>query len=121
MPGNILIIEDDDSMRELIQMELEDEGYHTEALDSGFAGLKALQNQAFDLVVLDIRMPGMDGIEALERIINSQRGLPVIIHSAYSHFKENYRTWSAAAYVVKSMDLGELKNTIKQNLKTTTT
>ena len=117
MTGNILIIEDDDSMRELIQAELEDDGYQTIATDSGFEGLSALNQHAFNLIVLDIRMTGMDGIEALERIINSQKGVPVIIHSAYSHFKENYRTWSAAAYVVKSMDLSELKDTIKQHIK----
>jgi len=117
MTHRILVIEDDDSMRDLMRLELEDEGYQVTVAESGFDGLSELKKSGtYDLVILDIRMPGMDGIEALEKIINSQRELPVIIHSAYSHYKENYRTWSATAYVVKSMDLSELKSTIQQYL-----
>ena len=68
----------------------------------------------FNLIVLDIKMPGMDGIEALGRIIGTQRSLPVVIHSAFSHYKDNYLTWSAEAYVVKSGDLTELKTKVSE-------
>ena len=107
----LLIIDDDDNMRFLLESEFKDLGYNVTAADSAFTGLPLLQKGDFDLVILDIKMPGMDGIEALGRIVGTKRGLPVIIHSAYSHYKENYLTWSASAYVVKSSDLTELKNT----------
>ncbi|MGK0288610.1 MAG: DNA-binding NtrC family response regulator [bacterium] len=109
--SKLLIIDDDDNMRFLLESEFKDLGYNVTAADSAFTGLPLLQKGDFDLVILDIKMPGMDGIEALGRIVGTKRGLPVIIHSAYSHYKENYLTWSASAYVVKSSDLTELKNT----------
>jgi len=117
MKGKILIIDDDESMRELLQLELSDEGYDVTLAESGLEGMQQIKDNQFQLVILDIRMPGMDGIEALEKIINTQRGLPVILHSAYSHFKENFRTWSATSYVVKSMDLTELKEAVHNNIK----
>ncbi len=110
--SKILVVDDEVNIRALLTLELTEMGYDVIAVDSAFNALKKLKDNPVDLVILDIKMPGMDGIEALEKIISTQRSLPVIIHSAYSHFKENYLTWSAAAYVVKSGDLNELKETI---------
>ena len=104
----ILVIDDEENVRELLKLEFSDLGYEVSTANSAFNGLQVLKDNKMDLVVLDIKMPGMDGIEALEKIISTQRGLPVIIHSAYSHYKDNYLTWSATSYVVKSGDLTEL-------------
>lgn len=109
----ILVIDDDAGMRELLDAELKDAGYEVTTSETAFDGLALLQKKHFDLVVLDIKMPGMDGIEALGRIIGVERGLPVVIHSAFSHYKDNYLTWSASAYVIKSGDFSKLKETIK--------
>ena len=65
-----------------------------------------------DLVVLDVVMPGMDGVEALGRILSKEPTIPVILHSAYSRYRDNFMTWSADAYVVKSADLTELMSTV---------
>lgn len=108
----ILIIDDDDNIRNLLKLEFTESGYLAEVADSAFMGIERLKSDPFDLVVLDIKMPGMDGVEALEKIMSIRNEIPVIIHSAYSHFKENYRTWSAVSYIVKSGDLTELKNAI---------
>lgn len=108
----LLVVDDEENIRELLSLEFTDLGYDVIAVDSAFNALNYLKDRAVDLVILDIKMPGMDGIEALEKIISTRRSLPVVIHSAYSHYKENYLTWSAAAYVVKSGDLKELKETI---------
>ncbi|MDT8447886.1 MAG: response regulator [bacterium] len=107
-PKKILVIDDEENVRELLKLEFSDLGLTVLTANSAFNGLQVLKDQKVDLVVLDIKMPGMDGIEALEKIISTQRGLPVIIHSAYSHYKDNYLTWSATSYVVKSGDLSEL-------------
>lgn len=112
----ILIIDDDKNIRELLELEFGDLGYETIMAENGFDGIQLLKDYEVDLVILDIKMPGMDGIEALEKIISIQRELPVIIHSAYSHYKENYLTWSATSYVVKSANLKELIETVKDQL-----
>jgi len=66
-----------------------------------------------DVIVMDIRMPGMDGIEAMSRILEEKNDLPVIINTAYTSYKDNFLSWSADAYVTKSADLSELKGTIR--------
>jgi DNA-binding response OmpR family regulator len=71
-----------------------------------------------DLVVLDIKMPGMDGIEALGRILSRDNAIPVVLNSAYSSYQESFLSWSADAYVIKSSDLTELKSRIRTILAT---
>jgi len=115
----ILVIDDDKNIRELLKLEFTDIGFETVVAGNAFKGLQVLKNEDVDLVVLDIKMPGMDGIEALEKIVSIKRELPVVIHSAYSHYKENYLTWSAMAYVVKSGNLDELIQTIQNLLNKT--
>lgn len=112
----LLVIDDDKNMRELLELELTDNGYAVMTAGNAFDGMRVLKDKSIDLVVLDIKMPGMDGIEALEKIVSIKRDLPVIIHSAYSHFKENYLTWSAVAYVIKSSNLDDLIKTIAEQL-----
>lgn len=112
----ILIIDDDENIRNLLKLELSDAGYLVETVDSAFKGIDRLKTDPFNLVILDIKMPGMDGIEALEKIMSIRNEVPVIIHSAYSHFRENYRTWSAVSYIVKSGDLTELQNAVRKTL-----
>lgn len=112
----ILVIDDDKNIRDLLSLELGDLGYKVLLAQNGFEGIQAIKNKDIDLVILDIKMPGMDGIEALEKIISIKRELPVVIHSAYSHYKENYLTWSAMAYVVKSGNLKELISTVQKLL-----
>ena len=117
MSQKVLVVDDHEVMRDLLQEELQDSGYEVVTAESCFDGLNILKEQEFNIVILDIRMPGMDGIEALEKIINANRGLPVIIHSAFSHYKENYLTWSAADYIVKSGDLEPLKTSIAKHIR----
>ncbi len=68
------------------------------------------------LVVMDIRMPQMDGITALNVIPGRNRQIPVILNTAYPQYKENFMSWGAEAYVVKSSDLTELKQRIREVL-----
>jgi DNA-binding NtrC family response regulator len=112
----ILVIDDDVHMRELLELEFSDLGYKVTTAENAFKGLQCLKDEIADLVILDIKMPGMNGIEALEKIVSIKRELPVIIHSAYSHFRDNYLTWSAVAYVIKSGNLEELIRTVNSHL-----
>ena len=110
----ILVVDDDDSIRKLIELELQDEGYQVLAASNAMDALKLVQSENLDLVILDIRMPGMDGLEALPRILGLKEGLPVIMNTAYSQYQDSFMSWAADAYVVKSSDLTELKTKIKE-------
>jgi len=70
-----------------------------------------------DLITLDIKMPGIGGIETLKRIREQEKELPVILCSAYGEYKQDLTTWASDAYVVKSFDLTELKFTIRRLLE----
>jgi len=61
-------------------------------------------------------MPKMDGLEAIGNIIDINKNIPIIINSAYSNYKDDFMSWAADAYVVKSYNLDELKTTIKEVL-----
>jgi two-component system response regulator (stage 0 sporulation protein F) len=75
-----------------------------------------VQAEPLDLVILDIRMPGMDGLEALPRILGLKEGLKVILNSAYSQYQESFMSWAADAYIIKSADLTELKAKVRELL-----
>ncbi|RPJ02513.1 MAG: response regulator, partial [Deltaproteobacteria bacterium] len=70
-----------------------------------------------DLVTLDVKMPGMGGIETLKRMRERDRNLPIILCSAYGEYKQDFTTWASDGYVVKSADLTELKSTIRRFLE----
>lgn len=114
--SDILLVEDDPHQRILIQEQLEEEGYTTEVAPSGPAALECVQEHMPDLVVLDIAMPGMDGVELLGRLLAANNRLPVVIHTAFNHYKDNFMTWAADAYVVKHSNCEELKQAIRQVL-----
>jgi two-component system, response regulator, stage 0 sporulation protein F len=110
----ILLVDDEENIRFLFREELEEEGYQIELASNGFEAIEKVKSSEFDLVVMDIKMPGMDGIQALNEIKNLHKDLPVILCSAYGEFKQDFSSWISDAYVVKSADTTELKQTIKR-------
>jgi len=116
--AKLLVVDDDKNLRLLYEQELTEEGHEVTLAGSGPEALDYLKAKRPDLIILDISMPGMDGIEALGKILAKDRTMPVILNTAYSTYKDNFMTWSADAYVVKSGDLTELKAKIKDVLKT---
>jgi DNA-binding response OmpR family regulator len=113
----ILIADDEPNIRLLYKSELEADGYEVIVAVDGKDALDKVESGKPDLVVLDIRMPGLDGVEALGRILDKNRTLPVILNSAYSAYQDNFMTWSADAYVEKSGDVSVLKNKIAEVLR----
>ncbi len=116
MPERLLVVEDDKNQQLLYEQELTEEGYDVSVAGNAPQALKLIKSERFDLVILDICMPGKDGIETLSDIMEFDKKLPVIINTAYGTYKNNFMTWSAEAYVVKSSDLSELKTTIRSVL-----
>jgi len=109
----ILVVEDDPNQAQLYTHELGAEGHEVVTARDGREAMEAVDQQKPDLVVMDISMPGMDGIECMSRLLSEDNKLPVILNTAYATYKDNFRSWSADAYVVKSSDLSELKQSIK--------
>jgi DNA-binding response OmpR family regulator len=112
----ILLVEDEPNQRLLVQTELEDEGYDVLVSADGLDALHQVEEKRPDLVVLDLAMPGMDGVETLSRMMTLNTNLPVIIYSAYETFKDNFMTWTADSYLVKSSDIGVLKGEVRRVL-----
>ena len=115
--ARILVVDDDSSLRILYSKELADEGYDVESVSSGREAMDSIAGRRPDIVILDIKMEGMDGLSVLDEIMKIDKTIPVILNTAYSTFKSDFTTWSADAYVVKSSDLTELKETVRQILQ----
>jgi CheY-like chemotaxis protein len=115
--ATLLVVDDEEHQRMLYQEELGEEGYQVILARNGKEALDKVLEISPDLIVLDIRMPVMDGLEALGRIVGKERNIPVIIHSAYSSYKDDFMSWSADDFVVKSADLTELKKKIRELLE----
>lgn len=115
--AKILVVDDEKNIRTLFEAELTDEGYEVIAVSSAKEALAVIEKEDIDLVVLDIRMPEEDGISALEKIMVKNRDMPVVINTAYSIYKDNFLSWLAEDYIIKSSELGELKTKIANILK----
>jgi DNA-binding response OmpR family regulator len=112
----IMVIDDEENIRFLYKEELEDEGFTVELAKNGEEALEKFPDFKPDLITLDIKMPGMNGIEVLKRIREQDRKLPIVLCSAYGEYKQDFTTWASDAYVVKCADLTELKTTIRRLL-----
>lgn len=112
----ILVVDDETNIRLLYKEELEDEGYEVLLAEDAEDAREKIEKESPDLVTLDIKMPGMDGIQFLNQLKEKYHNLPVILCSAYGSYKQDFRVWSSDAYVVKSADLRELKLMIREVL-----
>ncbi len=112
----ILIIDDDEYFVKLLSDELGDEGYATKHAANGAEAILILKHLKPSLIILDIVMPVMDGMEVLGPIVRRYEDVPVILHSSYEDFRKDFKSWAADAYLVKSSDFVELKGTIRRLL-----
>ena len=115
-PPVVLLDDDDANQRVLYEEELADEGYAILTAEDGRQALQVAQDTLPDLIVMDVNMPKMDGLDTMARFLEIDRHIPVIIHTAYASYRESFASWSADAYIVKNSDLSELKATVKRLL-----
>ncbi|RJR44933.1 MAG: response regulator [Deltaproteobacteria bacterium] len=113
----ILVADDEMSIRLLYSEELKEEGYEVYLAANGREALDIVAKVPLDLVILDIKMPEMDGIEALRQIKEKQPDLPVLLSTAYGEYRQDFATWASDEYLVKSSDLDDLKAAVKRYLK----
>jgi two-component system response regulator (stage 0 sporulation protein F) len=112
----VMVVDNDEGIRCLYEQVLSADGYTVMLACNGIEAVEMLKVQKPDIVVLNIRMPGTDGIELLGKVLDMERRLPVIINSAYSMYKDSFLTWLADACIIKSPDLVALKLKIRELL-----
>ncbi len=112
----ILIVEDEERTLALYERRLKKKGYQVVPLADGRETLEKVKEEEPDLVVLDVKMGDINGLQLLREIKGHRKSLPVILNSAYSIYKWDFKSWIADAYIVKSSNLDELESKIEEIL-----
>ena len=115
---NVLIVEDEPKMRRLLELNLGEDGFTTLSAGDAETGLKVLRENAVDLVVTDLKLPGMDGLEFLQTIKRQNAALPVVVMTAFGSVETAVEAMKAGAsdYVLKPFSLTEMRMVIRKEL-----
>lgn len=121
MKGKILIVDDQFGIRILLNEVLQKEGYETYQAANGIQALEVVTKHAPDLVLLDMKIPGMDGIEILKRMKMIDRDIRVIIMTAYGELDmiQEAKTLGAMTHFAKPFDIDDIRAAVKQYLPVT--
>ena len=116
----ILIIEDEAAIRRVLTKIIseENEAYHVEEAEDGLLGIEMIKNQDYDLVLCDIKMPKMDGVEVLEKAKKIKPEIPIVMISGHGDLETAVNTMRLGAfdYISKPPDLNRLLNTVRNAL-----
>ena len=117
MPS-ILIVEDEAKMRRLLELNLGDDGFTTHSAEDAETGLKLLRENPIDLVLTDLKLPGMNGLEFLQTIKRQNAALPVVVMTAFGSVETAVDAMKAGAsdYVLKPFSLSEMRMVIHKEL-----
>lgn len=112
----ILVVEDDEEMRALLRDFLEEEGFEVETAENGAGVVPKLIKKFCDLVITDVRMPGLTGLEILPTLKKVQPGIAVVVITAFGSKEVRQRTLArgADAYLEKPLQLEKLKTLVNQ-------
>ncbi len=118
MPQAILVVEDDNTIRELVEMILSQAGYQVTTAEDGREGLELLRRARPDLILLDIAMPGIDGLEVLNRIRQRGFSMPVLMMTANSSAQvvRDVMALGGNGYLLKPFEPEELVARVKKAL-----
>src|SRR3984893_1165659 len=116
--ATILIVEDEAKMRRLLELNLGDDGFQTLSAEDGAAGLKLLQKGSVDLVLTDLKLPGMNGLDFLHAVKRFRAALPVVVMTAFGTVETAVEAMKAGAsdYVLKPFSLDEMRMVIHKEL-----
>jgi len=117
MPA-ILIVEDEAKMRRLLELNLGEDGFSTFSTGDAEAGLKLVREHAIDLVLTDLKLPGMNGLEFLQAVKRQNAALPVVVMTAFGSVETAVEAMKAGAsdYVLKPFSLTEMRMVIHKEL-----
>lgn len=115
----ILIVDDDRGQRSLIETFLQTQGYATESAGSGEAALALIRERSFAMIISDVRMPGMSGLEMLRRVRQTHPDLPVLLVTAFADIRTAVAAMrdGAVNYLAKPIDLDELITTVRRSVE----
>lgn len=115
---SILIVDDQPGIRMLLEEVFSMEGFQTLTAGNGREALKVFDMERPDLVLLDMKIPGMDGIEILKRMKQECVEVQVVMMTAYGELNliEEAKTWGAVRHFTKPFDVFELRETVKKLL-----
>jgi DNA-binding response OmpR family regulator len=118
-PIKVLLIDDEEEFTSTLAERLEIRGYTAVTAGDGEQGIQAVMSQDFDIAILDLMMPGMNGLDALKQIKSIEPDLPVILLTGHGSTKEGMEGMriGAADYLMKPLDINELLEKIKQATK----
>lgn len=112
----VLLIDGDPVWRSFCERELRREGFHVRTARTGTEGLEATLADPPDAVILEVRLAGIDGLDLMARILDRFPGMPVILNTTCAAYRDNFLSWSADAYLIKSVDTRELVDTVRAAL-----
>ncbi|MCC7155457.1 MAG: sigma-54-dependent Fis family transcriptional regulator, partial [Bryobacterales bacterium] len=109
-PARILVVDDDESLRWVLKTQLEDMGYSVRAAEDGSQALAEIEKEPPALVLTDLRMPGLSGMDLLDKIRSEYPDLPVILMTAFGTIQSAVQAMRAGAYdyLTKPIDYEEL-------------
>lgn len=119
MKKRILIVDDEFSLRSLMEVVFKDEGYSVSLAEDGISALRTLENGHFDILITDINMPSMNGIELFNNVKKLYPQIPVIFVSGYDHknLAEKLLREGASYFFRKPLNLNMLKRAVKSILE----
>jgi len=117
MSARLLFIDDEEGLLDLYERAFAREGFRVCRATTLDGGRALLEEGDIDLVVLDIRLAEGSGLTLLHEIKSRWPRLPVVLSTAFARYQDDFSSWLADAYVVKSSDLGELKQTVRACLE----
>jgi len=118
-PARILVIDDDENIRKVLETILADEGYNVETAETAKKGIEKSEHAFFNLALIDVRLPDMEGIELLSKLRNTKPKMRKIIVTGYPTLQNAIAAVNkgADAYVMKPFDVEKILQTIKEQLK----
>ena len=117
---SILVVEDEPKLRRLVELQLADDGYDVKSAPDAESALKLVNEGAFDLVITDLKLPKMSGLEFLQEVKRSDPQMPVVIMTAFGSVESAVDAMKAGAsdYVLKPFSLAELVMVVRKELDT---
>lgn len=115
----LLFVDDEQGLLELYRSAFGRDGYEVRTAATLSEARSVLEGGGIDVLVLDIRLQDASGLELLREIKADAPHLPVVLSTAYARYQDDFSSWLADAYVVKSSDLGDLRRAVRSCLERT--
>ena len=115
--SNILIVDDEHDLVRRCQAELAEDGHEVFSVPNADAALEWLLRNDTDLVILDLEVPGRRGLDLLTEILQRRRHIRILVHTARPCYRDDFNSWGADAYVMKSGEPSPLRSAVTMLLR----